>query len=256
MIIDVNVSLGVWPFQRFQIRTAAQLDRRLASHGIGQAWVSSAEAILQPDVDGCDEELYSRLRPYPRLRMVKTLNPVLANWPASLDRWSGRGVDAVKVHPGYHQYSPASPAACELARQVAARRMTLLVQMRVEDERGMYPPLHVRGVPVDELVKLAGAVPEASIIALCPYLREAVELVKRTRNVLVDLAFIETCDTLRTFLRDAPAGRVVFGSHTPFLCTGAELMKLTAANARRQDLKMVRETNARRLVQHRQVRLA
>lgn len=247
MIIDVNASLGYWPFQRFVVRTAGQLDRHFAGLGVGQAWVSSAEAILCPDIDACDEELMGRLRPYPRLRMVPTINPVLANWAKSLDKWAERGVHAVKVYPNYHQYDLTSATTCEVARQVASRRMVLLVQMRVEDERGMYAPMRISGVSVEDVAKLAQSVPEAVIIALCAYYREAVQLVAKAPKVMVDLSFVETCDTLKTLLRNVPAGRVVFGSHTPFLCTRAELMKLEAAKVTAKELRLIREGNVRSL---------
>lgn len=247
MIIDVNASLGYWPFQKFGVRTASQLDRHFAELGVGQAWVSSVEAILSPDIDACNEELVGRLRPYPRLKMVPTINPVLANWAKSLDKWAQRGVHAIKVYPNYHQYDLTSATMCEVARQAASRRMVLLVQMRVEDERGMYAPMRISGVSVDDVVNLAKSVPEAAIIALCAYYREAVQLVAMAPKVMVDLSFIEACDTVKTLLRDVPAGRVVFGSHTPFLCTRAELMKLEAANVSRQELRLIREANARGL---------
>ena len=247
MIIDVNASLGNWPFQRFGVRTAGQLDRHFAGLGIDQAWVSAADAILCPDIDACDEELAKRLRPYPRLKMVPTINPVLANWAKSLDKWGGRGMHAVKVYPNYHQYCLSSPMMCEVARQVASRRMVLLVQMRVEDGRGMYAPLRIGGVSVEDVAKLAQSVPEAAIIALCPYYGEAVQLAAKAPKVMVDLSFIEACDTVKTLLHDVPAGRVVFGSHTPFLCTRAELMKIEAASVKKRELRLIREGSVRRL---------
>ena len=247
MIIDVNASLGNWPFQRFVLRTAGQLDRHFAGLEIDQAWVSAPDAIFCPDIDACDEELAKRLWPYARLRMVPTINPVLANWAKSLDKWAGRGVHAVKVYPNYHQYDLTSATMCEVARQVASRRMVLLVQMRVEDERGMYAPMRISGVSVEDVAKLAQSVPEAAIIVLCAYYREAVDLAAKAPKVMVDLSFVETCDTVKTLLNDVPAGRVVFGSHTPFLCTRAELMKLEAAKVTQRELRLIREGNVRGL---------
>ena len=57
---------------------------------------------------------------------------------------------------------------------------------RLEDERGMYPAMQVAGVEVDEVVSLAASVPQLPIIALCPYLAEARQLARRTRNVCVE----------------------------------------------------------------------
>jgi len=119
---------------------------------------------------------------------------------------------------------------------------------RLEDERGMYPAMQVAGVEVDEVVSLAASVPQLPIIALCPYLAEARQLARRTRNVCVDLAHIEAPDTVKTALSEIPADRLMFGSHTPFLCTNAEVMKLQSANVAARDLRRVAEGNARRVL--------
>jgi uncharacterized protein len=267
MIIDVNVSLGFWPFQRLAIASPAQLQRHLEGLGIDQAWVSAVESVLYPEPDAFDEALLRRLRRFdreltdfgepqgraaerhPRLRLAKTLNPVLANWRQSLAKAAAWGCPAVKLYPNYHLYSLASPEAVEMAREASELGLVALVQMRVEDERGMYPPLHVPGVAVDDVVALADAVPQTPIIALCPYLAEARELVRRTASVWVDLAFVETPDTLATALMDIPSERLVFGSHTPFLCTRAEAMKLQAANVSPTDLRRVQQDNVLNLTQ-------
>ena len=139
---------------------------------------------------------------------------------------------AVKVHPNYHLYDLAGECGQALAASLSERDLPLLVQMRVEDERNQYPPLQISGVPVEQVQELATAHPELPIICLCAYLPEAVQLAQSAGRVLVDVAFVETLDTIAGFLeRGVPAERVVFGSHTPFLYTRAARMKLDCARA-------------------------
>ena len=51
MITDVNLSLGRWPFQCFDIRTPRQLAAHLRKHGIAEGWVSAVDSVLSPDPD-------------------------------------------------------------------------------------------------------------------------------------------------------------------------------------------------------------
>ena len=252
MMVDCNVSLGRWPFQAFAVRTPGRLARHLAAEGVSGAWVSAVESILYPDPDVYDAALFRAMQPHRTLRFVKTINPTLPNCRASLAAWSKqRRVCAVKVFPTYHQYSAADDCAVELAEAVCAARLPLLVQMRVEDERSHYPLMRVPGVPFGEVIALAGAVPTLPVVALCPYFAEAKELAAGPPNLHVDLSFIETPDTVRTVLGFLPARRVLFGSHTPFMTTRSEVMKLEFARVGARDRDLISRGNAARLLKGR-----
>jgi len=173
MIVDVNVSLGRWPFQRFAVETPRQLVAHLRKHGIGQAWVAAVESALYPEPDEYDGRLFRRLRSVGGLHFVKTVNPTLANWRSSLAEWAdGKGVRAVKVYPNYHQFALGDPCVRELAGELLRRRMTLLVAMRLEDERGQYPLMKVPGVPCGDIAAFARATPRLPVVALSAYLNE------------------------------------------------------------------------------------
>ena len=70
MIIDINVSFGNWPFQRFLLDTPQKLARHLKTEGISSALVSSIEAAFYPDPDVYNEILFKKLKPYPFLMML------------------------------------------------------------------------------------------------------------------------------------------------------------------------------------------
>ena len=249
MIVDVNVSLGTWPFQKFALNTPGQLARYLKKEGISAAWVSAIDSVLYPDPDVYDETLFQKLRRHKSLRFVKTVNPTLANWRDSLEQWvKERGIHAVKLFPNYHQYSLKDERVSEMMTAARAHRLVAFVQMRLEDERSHYPLMQVPGVACEEVIHLARAFPRVSFIVLCAYLAEAGPLTRAGRNLHVDLSFMETVDTLKTALKNVPAGQILFGSHTPFLNTRSALMKLELARAGRRQLRMISSGNAARVL--------
>jgi uncharacterized protein len=225
MIIDVNTALGHWPFQKFALNSAAKLARHLKSVGIGQALVSSTDAILYPDPAVCNAELFKAVRGHPMLSPVPTVNPALSNWRPIV---SAGKVNAVRIVPNYHCYSLTDCALTDLMQALAERKTPLMIQMRVDDERNQYPLMQVAGVAREAVIRFANRFPDMPIICLCAYFGEARELVQNTANVSVDLSFIETFRTLSTLLEQIPAERVLFGSHAPFLYTRSALMKLEA----------------------------
>ena len=247
MIVDVNVSLGRWPFQRLAPATPGRLRHHLAREGIAEAWVSAVESVLHPDPDVTDEPLARRLRGHDGLHFVKTVNPLLAGAAEGLGRWvEAFGLRAVRLVPNYHQVSLADDRARAVMRQARRRRLAVLVQMRIEDERGQYPLMKVPGVPCDEVVRLARAFPRVPIVALCAYFREAAALAAAP-NVHLDLSFMETLDTLASALAAVPARQIVFGSHTPFLCTRSAVLKLTAADIPARARRAIAAGNAARI---------
>ena len=244
MIIDVNTSLGCWPFQRFDINSTKALAQRLHSAGITKALISSIDGILYPDPAACDAELLKVVKPTPMLIPVPTINPSLANWRKAMET---SGLKAVKIIPNYHNYPLADPLVEPFMRLLASKRIPLMIQMRVDDERNQYPLMKIPGVACPAVIQLANTFREVPIVCLCAYLGEAVELVQKTENAHVDISFIETFQTLPALLRKIPADRILFGSHTPFLYTESAVMKLKAACLAVKPYKTIAYANARRL---------
>jgi predicted TIM-barrel fold metal-dependent hydrolase len=64
----------------------------------------------------------------------------------------------------------------------------------------------------------------------------------------VDISFVETLNTVSALLKEIPATRVLFGSHTPFLYTRSAIMKIKAAEISQEDLDAITYGNAQRLI--------
>jgi predicted TIM-barrel fold metal-dependent hydrolase len=228
-LIDVNVSLGRWPFQWFDPASAAQLDAHLAAEGIAEAWVGSMDAVLYPDVDACDEQLARQIEPFARLRMVKTINPVLGNWRDSFERAADDGIHAIKLYPNYHQYALSDSRAYELASLAGERGIIVLLPLRIDDERNQYPLMKVPAVDARDVVALASVLPRTIFIVLGTLLPEW-DVLRAAGNVMVEVSFVEFFQTLAAGLRAMPVERIVFGSHTPMFTTRSAVLKWRLAN--------------------------
>lgn len=224
-MIDINVSFGNWPFQRFNWSTPAGLVGHLRRQGIDMALVSPLEAVLAPDPLPCNRDLARKLRRFPELLPVPVVNPCLSNWREALEACGSSPV-AVKLFPNYHGYSPTD--AGELCDRLERESILPLIQMRIEDERGQHPLFKVPGVTVASIRELALAHPRLPFLCLAAYRHEAVELAESADNIYIDIAFTECLDTLPTLLNSLPAERLCFGSQTPFLYTRAAVSKVEA----------------------------
>ena len=243
MIVDCNVSLGHWPFASFGLETARGLDGHLRRRGIDRALVSSVDAVLYPEPEECNVRLRKALGGFPSLVPVPVVNPRVDSAPEIL---AAPKLRAVKLIPNYHGYSLADHRAVAVCREAGKRGAAVMVQMRMEDERGHYELLKVKGVTVEEIAALVAEVPGLSLVALCPYFAEAVALAKLP-GVFVDISFTEKPDTLALLLAEVPAGRILFGSHTPLYYTGAALAKLTSAEIGERERQAIGGGNAVRL---------
>jgi predicted TIM-barrel fold metal-dependent hydrolase len=244
VIVDCNVSLGHWPFARLTVETARELSVHLQRHGIERALVSSADAVLFPEPEECNERLRSALEGFPSLLPVPVLNPRTASAAVIL---AGPGLRAVKLIPNYHGYSLSDPRAVAVCREAARRGVPVMVQMRMEDERGHYELLKVPGVGVEDVTALASAVPGLTLVALCPYFAEARTLAK-VPGILVDISFTEVPDTLAQLCAAVPASNILFGSHTPLSYTGAAVAKLASAEIGEKERQMIGSGNAIRVL--------
>ncbi len=226
-IIDVNAGFGFWPIQRFTFGTLSALDGEYERLGVEEVWLSAVESILYPEPETYDERLISAASSYPRFRVVKTLNPLLANWEARLRAAHSSGVlRAVKLFPNYHSAPLALPAVKNVCTVAAELRLPVLIQMRVNDERNQPACLQMSAVPAGEIATLAQEAPETLFIALAPYHGDLKTLSTGGANLLADLSFVDYSNAVGAATRFFPEERLVFGSHAPWLLPQAAVMKL------------------------------
>jgi len=242
MIVDFNVHWGHWPTGRWPWKTLRSLVRELEILKISKALISSLESVLYPDPVETDSLLLRKIKPFPLFLPVGTINPVISSWTKQLTE---KRFVAFKLLPGYWSCSLKEKTVKKLFSALQQADRPVLLQMRLEDERSQIYPLQVEAPSVENIISLAKTFPDISLVVLNAYFGEATRLARQP-NIYVDLSFVEKFETLNSFLKEVPAGKIVFGSHTPFLYPAAALAKVKAGKPSVR--KVIFSGNARRIL--------
>ncbi len=254
-LIDINVSYGTWPFQRFPLQSIADLASHLSDQGIREAFVSHLGGVFDPDAGPFNLELIdsiARLQDNDReqsgttMHPVPVVNPVFPGWKDHLDACrSQANVRAVKIYPSFHNYSLSEsefvPPFVEYLRR---NGLQLLVAMRLEDERTRYHGLSVVGVPVEDVISFRAQIPGFKFVCLNAYLPEAKRIGSEAPDVGVDISFVDWMFALEDLRKHVALDSIFFGSHSPFLYTGANILKLAQSRLSADEKQRIGALNA------------
>ena len=237
-ILDVNLSVGRWPFRRLPLEEAAALDPALEKACISGGLVRSLEAPFAMNVYEANEALLEACRPFPKLIPLPAVRPDFGLWREV----SG---PAAVLHPNYHQFSLRSPEALEMVGALIARKIVPVIVIREEDERGQHPLCKVPSVPAAEINALAEKFPASPFIALNAYAGEFKAFT--APNLYADIAFAETFPALAFVVDVFGTDRLLFGSHAPFFCIHSEISKLEYAKLTEAQVSAVAFKNYERI---------
>ncbi len=248
MLIDSNVNLGPWPFSPIAVRTAPQLAAHLAAHGIRRALVSHLGAVFLPDPMPANRDLFAAVRRTPALVPVPIINPLLPNWREQLALCQAAvpGLTAVKILPNYHNYKLRAKRLTDFMAALAAAKLKLVLNVRLEDERHKYFALRIKGVPVADLAAFLKRFPQHHVLLTGIYKPELEKLAPAHANFSADIAFCEWINTLEALLQKIPARRLLLGTCTPLLSTRGEVEKLNFAKIPASAKTLIGSTNAKR----------
>ncbi len=225
-IVDTNVSLFHWPFRRLPLDETDAMVRKLQTLGIGQAWAGSFEGILHRDISGVNERLISACRWVPELVPIGSVNPALPGWESDLQRSIEHGMPGIRLHPNYHGYSLDDARFAELLKRTTAAGQFIQIAASLEDGRTHSDLVRIADVDLSPLPTLMPTVPGARVQLLnhklrAPLLRQLAS----TPGIYFDTARVEATDGVPQLVKSVPSGRVLFGTHAPFLIPEAALIR-------------------------------
>ena len=247
MLIDTNVNLGPWPFTPVPDRTGPALVAHLAASGIRRALVSHLGAAFLPEPMPANRQLFAAVRHTPALIPVPVINPALRNWPEQLAECRAAApIRAVKILPNYHNYRlDASPLAPFMA-VLAAARLRLILNVRLEDERHKYFALRMKGVPVPQLALFLRRFPRHHVLLSGIYKPEVEKLAPDFANFSAEISFCECTNCLELMLPKFPARRLMLGTCSPLMSTRGQADKLRGAKIPARAKALIGSGNARR----------
>jgi uncharacterized protein len=252
-IIDTNVYLSRWPFRRLAYDETSKLVERLKSSGISQAWAGSFDGLLHKDVGGVNLRLYEECKTLGEglLRPVGSINPALPDWQEDVRRCAeDYQMHAIRLHPGYHDYTLSDPRFEQLLDQALHYRLIVQIAVRMEDVRTQHPLMRIPDVDVSPLTGLLVPRPDQLVMLLNSQQVVRASLLGAMAalpGVYVDMAMQEGMGGLSNLLKEFPQDRVVFGSYAPFFILESSLLKLQESEIGNQISRAIRCENATRL---------
>lgn len=227
-IIDTNVSLFQWPFRQLPLEDTQTLVNKLQGLGMEQAWAGSYEGILHRDITSVNQRLVVECRPFPQLVPIGSINPTLPDWEQDLQQCSEKHqMPGIRLHPNYHGYTLNDPRLLTLLQQATAAGLFVQLAVSLEDIRTQHQSLQVADVELSPLSELAEKVPGLRLQLLNAKPRpDLINKLSQVPGIFFDTARVESTDGVPALMERLPAGRVLFGTHAPFLIPEAALVRV------------------------------
>lgn len=227
-IVDTNVSLFRWPFRRLPLDDVDTLVKKLRSLGIDQAWAGSFEGVLQRDIASVNQRLADACRRHPELIPIGSINPELPGWEDDLRRCvDDHNMPGIRLHPNYHGYALDDSRFARLLKLATDAGRFVQLAAAIEDTRTQHLQLQVPDVDLAPLAGIVRGVANARVQILNYRPRPtALGQLAATPGVFFDTARVESTDGVPNLMKNVPAGRVMFGSHAPFLIPEAALIRV------------------------------
>lgn len=249
-IVDTNVSLFHWPFRRLPLDETETLVTKLRALGIGEAWAGSFEGVLHRDIAGVNQRLADACRDYRELVPIGSINPTLPDWKHDLRQClEHHGMPGIRLHPNYHGYTLNDDCFRDLLEAVAPSACLIQIAAAMEDTRTQHPMLRVSDVDLSPLAEAVRKTAGVRVQTLNCRLRTPVlERLADTPGVYFDTARVDSTDGVPKLVASVPPGRVLFGTHAPFLIPEAALIRVHESDSLKEaGVRDVLSNNADRL---------
>lgn len=258
-LIDVNASLGNWPFRLLRHNTPEGMLALMDAYGIAEAWVASLDCVLNRELKTANLALADAVAPRrDRLVPFAVVSPAFPGWEADAELYlRDLSMAGIRTYPNYHGYGLADPCFTRLLARVREWRALLQIAARVADERMHHPLVMVPPVDLSELDGQVGESDTAEIILLNvrqPELAAAAGLAQAHPGVFIETSHIESIGGVARLFERFPEGQVLFGTHAPLLYPLSAVHKLKEAELSPGQLDKIGAANAREIVASPQAR--
>jgi uncharacterized protein len=254
VIVDTNVTLGLWPFRRIPGDTAADLVARLKRRNVTQAWAGSFDGVFHRDLTSANARLAKVCETTGAgfLLPFGSINPKSAGWREDLRRCHEvHRMPGIRLHPNYHGYTLTDTAFTGVLREARDHKLIVQLVLMLEDERSQHPLMRVAPVDPAPLARALQSVPELRLVVLNRVrnpMGDALLELARSGEVYFDLAMIEGAGCAGDLMSAISDKRMVFGSHAPFQYFESALLKIQESDITGGQKLSILSGNAMRLL--------
>jgi predicted TIM-barrel fold metal-dependent hydrolase len=259
MLLDINASVGHWPFQQFRFNTCGALLERMNRFGVSISVISSLNGIFYKNTQSSNEELYSEMisdkRFDDRFIPFAVINPVYAGWRDDLETCTSEfGMKGIRIYPLYHDYELTDPACIELVKTARDKKLVVAIPTRMVDSRPRSWMDITTEWSLKDIMPLIRAVPDARYMILnvansMDLDDNDLELIRKC-DVVIDTsgrAISKPWELLTRFGSD----KFAFGTHSPILDYTTGQLRIEALRESEADEKtkeLLRSGNAKRIL--------
>lgn len=259
MLLDINASVGHWPFQHYNYNTCESLLGRMNKYGVDVSVISNLNGIFYKNTQSANEELYSEInsdeRFHDRFIPFAVINPIYAGWREDLSVCAAKfGFKGVRLFPLYHDYELTDPLCIELVRSARDAGMVVAFTLRMVDSRPRSWMDIQKEWALKDIIPIIKAVPDAKYMILnvanSMELNDDETALLQGADVLMDTSG-RAISNLGELLKKYGNKKFAFGTHSPILdyVTGRlriESLRESEADDATKDL--IRSGNARRFL--------
>lgn len=233
MIIDINATLGHYPFRQLAATTPSAMLQLMDRWTIDRAVVSSLHSVFYRDAHRGNQELFEHVQAHPnRFVGVATINPRYVGWRKDLDDCLDQmKMKAVTLVPAHHGYGLSEPPAQEAIKEIAKRNIPLLLTQRFEDRRQRHHWDVAEDLEQASVLELSRQHPELRLILSNWIALDGAKLKSAgwQGRILVDFARLHVLlhGDVGKLIDSLGIDAIAFGSHMPFDYTAAALVKLS-----------------------------
>jgi uncharacterized protein len=259
MLLDINASVGHWPFQHFNYNTCETLLERMNRCGVNISVISNLNGIFYKNTQAANEELYSEIKSnrrfHERFIPFAVINPIYAGWKDDLNTCASEfGMKGIRIYPLYHDYELTDPSCIELVKSARDRNLVVALTLRMIDSRARSWMDIQKEWNLKDIIPIVKAVPDAKYMIL--NLANGIELNDEESSLIknCDLIFDtsgRSVTSLGGLLKTFGNGKFAFGTHSPILdhLTGQlRIESLRESEADEKTKELLRSTNAKKML--------
>ena len=262
MILDLNITVGRWPFAPLRYESADDMLRLMDAAGIDRAVLTSLDSVFYYDCQIGNREVGAICRQHAdRFVPFAVINPNMPRWREHLCECLNEfGAQGVKLHPDFHKYAlvPAMGREDveELMAQSAEARLPVYIQTSLLDMRH-YPGYCL--VPEVPILKVAEAIERYSdntfIVGGARWFASAArELARYATGMNLPDFFVATdglggpWDGIGGLVEQIGSEHVLFSSRTPLLYSEASKWMIETSGLSKEDEVRILGQNAAKLL--------